>query len=169
MRTPTSIKVIGIVGLVWGTVAAPFALLSGLAMLVLPEAFISLASQMFSPQYVQALENDNFRHTGGLVMLVQGGIALLLLIGSVQLLRLKPVGWRLMMIYVIAAIGWGVADRVLNATVYEGYRHSLSLSKSERPAPRALPGILFPAIAAYFLTRPKIAELYRQDWLIRED
>ncbi|MDM7461886.1 MAG: hypothetical protein P3X24_009620 [bacterium] len=170
MRVPTSIRVIGLIGVVWGVAAMLLGLVGGVAMLVAHEWLASIAREMLSERYLQALENADFRRTGAVVLWIQAGIATVLLVGSAQLLRLKPIGWRLMMIYAVLAIAWAVVDRlVLDTAVYARYRQSLNLPSRERPAPRLLPGYLFPIFAFYFLTRPKIAERYGQDWLVRGD
>ncbi len=170
MRVPISMRVIGLIGLVWGVAATLLGVAGGVAMLVAHEWLASVAREMFSQQYLQALENADFRRAGAVVLWIQAGIALVLFVGSAQLLRLRPIGWRLMMTYAVLAIAWAVVDRfVLDTRVYERYRQSLNLQSRERPAPRLLPGYLFPILVSYFLTRPKIAELYGQDWFVRED
>lgn len=170
MRVPTSIRVIGLIGVVWGVAAMLLGLVGGVAMLVAHEWLASIAREMLSERYLQALENADFRRTGAVVLWIQAGIATVLLVGSAQLLRLKPIGWRLMMIYAVLAIAWAVVDRlVLDTAVYARYRQALNLQSREQPAPRLLPGYLFPLLVSYFLTRPKIAELYGQDWFVRED
>ncbi|MCS6918839.1 MAG: hypothetical protein NZM28_03635 [Fimbriimonadales bacterium] len=169
MKRPLSMIIIGIVGALWGAYASLIGFVGAYCLLAMPDWFVNTAREMMSSRYLEALQHEGFRRTGAILTLVQAALALLLVVGSVQLLRFKPIGWRLMMVYVVLAIVWAVADRVLDSTVRERYRQELRLLRRDRPDIRLLPGILFTAVAGYFLTRPKIAELYGQEWFTRED
>lgn len=169
MKRPLSIIVIGVIGALWGAYASLLGTVGAYCLFAMPDWFVNAAREVVSSRYLESLEHEGFRRTGALLTAVQAGLSLLLLIGSVQLLRLKPGGWKLMIAYILLSIVWAVADRVLDATVRERYRQELNLRKRDRPDIRLAPGLLFPIAASYFLTRPKIAELYGQDWLTRED
>ncbi|MEJ5384020.1 MAG: hypothetical protein WHS44_03975 [Fimbriimonadales bacterium] len=168
MQRPLSITIIGVIGVVWGLLGT----LSGIGGLYItvatPEWFTEFVRRSDSPEaslFLQAMRDSEVRLWRLLSLTVQTGLNALLFFGAIGLLRLQPRGWWLMTGYIIGALLWLVVDRIiLNETVYEGFRQRYQIEdRTARPVPRLLLGALYPTISAYFLTRPKIMALYKQE------
>lgn len=169
MQRPRSITVIGIIGVIWGLSGTIGGLGGMLVILTAPEWFMALLKREASPElatlFTQVIGDPYTRWWSVFLTGVQTALNAMLLFGAIGLLRLQPKGWWLMTGYITGAIFWAVADRLLlNPTVYQSFRERYQIEdRTTRPVPRFTFGLLYPAISAYILTRPRIMALYKQD------
>jgi len=169
MSRPRSIMIIGIIGVIWGLGGTLAGLGGLLIILTTPDWFMTLVRREAEPElakvFTQALSDPEVRRWSFLLTAIQTGLNAMLLFGAIGLLRLQPKGWRLMMGYATGALLWAVADRViLNPTVYQSFRERYQIEdRTARHVPRFTLGLLYPALSMYFLTRPKIRALYKQE------
>ncbi|MDW8107559.1 MAG: hypothetical protein RMK45_08780 [Armatimonadota bacterium] len=170
LRRPRSMTIIGWIGVLWGAVALPVGVVALFYFFTMPEWFTEWLRGRVAPEYLSALEKDNaYRMWAIWRTAIQMGLTVLLFVGSIHLLRLRPLGWQLMMVYVVLAFLWAGADRFAFESTYARFREAHALPPQARPGIRLTPGLLYPAVASFFLTRPKVAEAYRQHWFTRED
>lgn len=169
MQRPRSITIIGVIGVLWGFSGTVGGLGGLWVAMTMPEWFMELVKREASPElatiFIQALGDPQVRRWSVFLTGVQTALNAMLLFGAIGLLRLQPKGWWLMMGYATGAILWAVADRlVLNPKVYQPFRERYQIEdRTARPVPRFTLDLLYPAISAYILTRPKIMSLYKQD------
>ena len=169
MQRPRSVTVIGIIGVLWGLLGTIGGVGGLLILWTTPDWFMNLvqreASEEFVRVFTRAISDPDARRWWGLLTALQTGLNALLLFGSVALLRLQPKGWWMMMGYITGAILWAVVDRIiLEPTVYKPFRERYRIdNRTVRPVPRFTLGTLYPVLAAYFLTRPKVMALYAQE------
>jgi hypothetical protein len=169
MRRPLSITIIGVIGVLWGFSGTVGGLGGLWVALTTPEWLMELAKREASPEiatiFTQVIGDPYTRWWSVFLTGVQTALNAMLLFGAIGLLRLQPKGWWLMMGYIIGAIFWAVADRLLlNPTVYQPFRERYQIEdRTARPVPRFTLGLLYPVISSYILTRPKIMALYKQD------
>jgi len=169
MQRPRSITVIGVIGVLWGLLGTIGGFGGLLILLTAPDWFMELMRREASEEFVRvltlAISDSDARRWGVLLTALQTGVNALLLFGSIALLRLQPKGWWMMMGYTVLALLWAGVDRViLEPTVYKPFRERHQIDdRTVRSVPRFTLGTLYPALAAYFLTRPKIMALYRQE------
>lgn len=169
LQRPRSMTVIGVIGLLWGSATALMGLIATYGLIVMPDWFAEFLRERVSPEYWRALQDDGFRRWGIWRTGTTTLFSLLLVVGAVRLLRLEPRGWQLMMAYVVLVFLWAAGELVADFRVYSHYRQVYNLRPTDRPGFRLMPGLIYPAIAAYFLTRPKVAEAYQQYWFTRDD
>ena len=162
MKRPLSVTIIGVIGVLWGFVGT----VGGIAvlfLLMMSDRFTDWLRLIASPDMLNALKDPDLRRWNYILLVVQTGLNALLFFGAVCLLRLQPKGWWMVMGYAAAALLWAVADRViLDRTVYETFRQRYKMERTERPRFRLMLGLLYPVLASYFLTRPRIMALYKQ-------
>lgn len=165
MRRPRSITIIGIIGVGWGILGTLGGIVGAVLLAFAPDMLLELLPRASTSQLREAFKDPLFRGAGIVAVLIPLGINILLLIGSIRLLRLHPVGWWLMMVYAVLAILWAVAERVLNAALYESFRQRYQLQAHERPTAgvRVSLGLLYPVAVSFILTRRKIMKVFRQE------
>lgn len=159
MTRPTAVTVIGVLGIVFSVLGLCCSIFGGLglaAVLGMGEALTAQAGAE-SPE-LSALNSPTFRiYT--LVSLVIGIVfGVWLLIGSIMLLRMLPIGWSLMVAYAAVAILWSIVDTVLTLTV-------LSNVAAVAGAGRLFGfviGLIYPIAVLIVLTRPTIKQAFQQ-------
>ncbi|MDW8052107.1 MAG: hypothetical protein RMJ83_06475 [Armatimonadota bacterium] len=170
LRRPRSITIIGWIGVLWGAVALPAGVVALFYFFAMPEWFTEWLRERVVPEYLSALEKDSAYWMWAIGRTaIQAGLAALLFTSSIHLLRLRPLGWQLMMVYVVLTLAWEVMDRIILEPTYARFREVHALPSQARPGIRLTPGLLYSVIASFFLTRPRVAEAYRQYWFTRED
>ncbi len=156
---PTAVLVLGILGIVVGVLglccntfaAAGSGFLAGMSEM-LP------AEQRNAPE-MQMLKDPTFSRyvLGSAIIYVI--LSLLLLVGSILLLQVKPIGYTLVMTTSGLMVVWTIVSIILEMTVmapiYQRYNQS--------PSPWAnLFYLIYPIIAFIVLTRPTIKEAFRE-------
>ena len=156
---PTAVLVIGILGILIGIAGL---CCGGLGSLL--AGFQSGLQEAMSPEqrnasHFQMLNDPTYSR---FVMVSAGMTALLsilLLVSSILLLQMKPLGYTLMMttcaLIVVGFLLLAVVEATMMAPVYQKY------NQSQRALWSYLLYFIYPAIAFWVLTRPAIKEAFR--------
>ncbi len=156
---PTAVLVLGILGILFGVLGLCCNLVTAGSSGFLSAVSESLPAEQRGSPDVQMLSDPTFAR----YLLVFSGIgtllSFLLVVSSILLLQMKPVGYTLMMttcsLLVVSLLVQMVSELTLLAPIYEKY------GQSPRWWGYLLP-FLYPVVALIVLTRPSIKEAFRQ-------
>ena len=163
---PTSVTVLAILGIIWGS----FVLLGSLCQTL---QFAGVSMDPNNP-VVKGMHDDKLLFAwsivGAVVNLVLGG---LLLGGSIKALSLKPLGRSWMIAYSWLDIGFTLISTVVSVAVVMPRIQVVMQSVNSNPAIRsvmqismwggfvfALVLLAFPALILYFMSRPNVKEAF---------
>lgn len=156
---PTAVLVLGILGILFGVLGLCCNLVSaGSSGFLLAVSETLPAEQRASPD-IQMLRDPTFSRYLLVFSVIGTLLSLLLLVSSILLLQMKPVGYTLMMttcsLFLVFVVVQIVSEMTLLAPIYEKY------GQSPRWWSYILP-FLYPVVVLIVLTRPPIKEAFRQ-------
>ncbi|GIV05110.1 MAG: hypothetical protein KatS3mg016_0685 [Fimbriimonadales bacterium] len=155
---PTGVTVIGILGIILGLFGLCGSLCGAAVAGMLPQiAEMAQQSGEQSPELKAMMENPaamRFVLVGSIVGALLG---LWLLIASVMLLGMKPVGYTLMMAYAVVSILWSIVSTGISVAVMGAPSSPISLIGT-------IAGLIYPVAVLIVLTRPNIKEAFQSSF-----
>lgn len=166
MNPPTSVKVIGMIGLLWGGIAALILAAFTAAFAVSPVellARISVYAQKPLPQELyNALADPAVRAIGVPLLLAQLGLYGALCWGSWRLLRLQEIGRKWVLGCALAMILWEAGTPLINRLVEQPIAQKYNITLPERRGGFHISmNMLYAGAAWFFLTRPTVRRAFQ--------
>ncbi len=156
---PTSVLVIGILGIVVGVLGLCCGVL-GLA----GAGLLSGATQAQGGQAVPGLallQDPTYARFTMVSALVTILLSLWLLIGSIMFIMMKPMGWILMVAYAALAIGWNILSLILDMTVLASAYERTGTPRSASNYVSSAIGLIYPIAVLIVATRPAVKERFQ--------
>jgi len=155
---PTGVTVIGILGIILGLFGLCGSLCGAASVWMLPQlAELAQQSGEQSAELKAIVDNPaamRFVLVGSIVGALLG---LWLLIASVMLLGMKPVGYTLMMAYAVVSILWSIVSTGISVAVMGAPSNPISLIGT-------IAGLIYPVAVLIVLTRPNIKEAFQSSF-----
>lgn len=162
MKRPTSVTVLGTIGVLWGgftlLIGVPFWIAFAIDPLGLMERIAAWGNTTFPPGFREALQIPVMRFAALASGLVDLAISGVLLIGAWKLLALQEQGRRLMLGFALAFLFWKGMNFLLDRAVYEPVRQQYNIVQKERGRLAIPIDFVYAVAVLYFLTRPAIRD-----------
>ncbi|GIV08986.1 MAG: hypothetical protein KatS3mg019_1077 [Fimbriimonadales bacterium] len=166
MNSPTSVKVLGTVGLLWGGIAvlilASVTVVFTFSPTALFDRVVAVVEEPLPQELLKALTDPVMRVVLTSLLLTQFGLYSALCWGSWHLLRLQETGRKWVLGCALAIALWEAGTPLIYQLVDQTIAQQYNITLPQRRQGFSLSlGMVYAGAAGYFLTRPTIRRAFK--------